>query len=263
VNESQRLKAESVKQWTQEPAGAVLAGALPRGTPDFFREVEQTRYALYPWLLPYLRHPRWSGRRVLEIGVGLGTDHLQLSRAGAIMHGVDLTPTSLEMTRLRFEQEGRTTTLALADAEDLPFEDESFDAVYSFGVLHHTPDMDAAIQEVRRILKPTGFALIAIYNRNSYFHGWRLLRHYASLEWRRKSLAEMRADFEFGEGVPVVHLTSRRDVQQLFRRFRTAQVAARHLPTNRGPQSIRPHLDALLRGIERRVGWYWVVEASP
>lgn len=253
----------AVAQWTSEPAGAVLANDHPRGSRAFFEEVTRQRYALYPWLLDeYLRQPYWRAKRVLEVGVGLGTDHLQLRRMGAELTGIDLTPASIAYTTRRFELEaGEPPRVCVADAEDLPFPAGSFDAVYSFGVLHHTPDLARAIEEVRRVLKPGGRALVGVYNRHSYFYAQRLLRHGLTGGWREKSLAQMRGGFEFGDGEPHVAVLGRRELLELSVGFSAVSLEARHLPTNRLPPRMRPRADRVLRPLERRVGWYWILDA--
>lgn len=262
--DSETLKQESVKQWSAEPAGAILAAAAEedRDGVRFYEEVERTRYQLYPWLTTYVDDPWWAGKNVLEVGVGLGTDHMRLRRTGAILSGVDLTPASIRHTARRFELMGEETRLVLGDAEHLPFTGGEFDGVYSFGVLHHTPDMSGAINEVHRVLRPGGRAVIGVYNRYSYFHAWRLLRHFARGDWRWKSLAQMRADFEFGEGTPMVRLSSRKELQHAFARFSSVEVTGHHLPTNRLPPALRPAIDFATTLLAHRVGWYWMVIAS-
>jgi SAM-dependent methyltransferase len=257
------IKQEAVRQWTEEPAGAVLAGRYGRGTQEFFQEVERTRYELYPWLLSdYLQDARWRDQRVLEVGVGLGTDHLQLARAGARLAGVDLTPASIEYTRRLFELHSYRSDLSVADAEALPFEDLSFDCVYSFGVLHHTPDMEGAIREIHRVLRPNGFALVALYNRHSYFYASRYSRFLLRGEWRRSTVAEMRSRIEHGTGNPLVVVSSRRELANAFRPFSQVSIEARHVPRHRFPPWLVRAVDVPLRRIERRFGWYWIVEAT-
>jgi SAM-dependent methyltransferase len=257
------IKQETVRQWTEEPAGAALADRYGRGTQEFFQEVERTRYALYPWLLSdYLQDERWRDKRVLEVGVGLGTDHLQLARAGARLAGVDLTPASIDYTHRLFELHSYHSDLSVADAEALPFEDLSFDCVYSFGVLHHTPDMAHAIREIHRVLRPNGMALIALYNRHSYFYASRYSRFLLRGEWRRSTVAEMRSRFEHGTGNPLVVVSSRRELTNAFRPFSETSIEARHVPRHRFPPWLLRAVDAPLRRIERRVGWYWMVEAT-
>lgn len=257
------VKSETVRQWSAEPAGAHLAGGHERGTPEFFAAVERSRYELYPWLLlEFLQdRERWAERDVLEIGVGLGTDHLQLSRAGGRMTGIDLTPVSIEQTHVRLCLAGTASRLAVADAEALPFADKSYDAVYSFGVLHHTPRIDLAIAEIHRVLRPGGRALIALYNRDSYFHLWRLTRYFLRGDWRKKTLADMRSEFEFGSGRPLVMVLSRRKVQTLFREFASVEIEGRHLPLHRLPFAVPSFAKGIVRGAERRWGGYWMVDA--
>ena len=153
--------------WEADPCGAHLANA-PRGTAEFFAQVEAARYALEPFIPAFADFERWRGRDVLEIGTGLGTDFVGFARAGARASGIDLTATAIELVRRRLDLEGKQAVLRVGDAEALPFDDESFDLVYSWGVLHHTPDTRAAIGEVRRVLRPGGEARIMLYSRRSW-----------------------------------------------------------------------------------------------
>lgn len=260
-NAASNAKDRAVEQWTAAPAGAHLAGGQPNETAEFYREIERTRYELYPWLLEYLTPNQWKGRRTLEIGVGMGTDHLSLHRAGATLVGIDLTPASVEHTQRRFALAGAVSNLRVADAEQLPFQDGAFDGVYSFGVLHHTPRMRLAVAEIHRVLRPGGLAVVGLYNRHSYFHAWRLLRHFGAGEWRRSGLDAMRANFEHGTGSPLVILSSRRQIREMFGTYTSVSIAARHIPTNRLPVALRPAACSVLRPIERSVGWYWMVVA--
>lgn len=116
----------------------------------------RTRYALEPYILDFARFPETRGLRVLEIGVGLGADHQQFAEAGADLWGIDLTERAIEHTRRRLAAFGLNSHLAVGDAEHLEFSDESFDRVYSWGVLHHSPDTPQAIAEVWRVLKRGG-----------------------------------------------------------------------------------------------------------
>jgi ubiquinone/menaquinone biosynthesis C-methylase UbiE len=108
----------------------------------------------------------------------MGTDLLQLARRGMRVTGIDLTEEGINLARKRFELYQIPAELKIDDAENLSFPDNTFDVVYSFGVLHHTPDTQKAIDEVRRVLVPGGLAVIMLYNRNSlnyYIH--RLINH--------------------------------------------------------------------------------------
>src|SRR5437762_7715702 len=100
----------------------------------------RARYELEPYILELARFEEARGKRVLEIGVGLGADHQRFAEAGAELTGIDLTERAIAHTRRRLEAIGRSSRLAIGDVERLDFPDGCFDIVYSWGVLHHTPD---------------------------------------------------------------------------------------------------------------------------
>lgn len=141
------------------------------------------RYELEPYILDFADFDRARGKRVLEIGVGLGADHQRFAEAGALLHGIDLTARAIENTRRRLELNGLASTLAVGDAENLDFPDRSFDIVYSWGVLHHSPDTPRAIREVLRVLRPGGQARIMIY------HTWSMV---GLMLWVRYGLMRLR-----------------------------------------------------------------------
>jgi SAM-dependent methyltransferase len=131
---------------------------------ESYRAQADSRYRLEPYIEGFAGFDGTRGKRVLEIGVGLGADHQRFAEAGADLHGVDLTPRAIEHTTRRLSLFGLRSSLAVGDAENLPFPAGQFDLVYSWGVLHHTPDTPRAFQEVLRVLKPGGQARIMIYN---------------------------------------------------------------------------------------------------
>jgi SAM-dependent methyltransferase len=161
------LKTRVRDFWQQNPCGKKFSDA-EIGTLEFFESVEQHRYSK-EWHIPIAADfAGASGKKVLEIGCGLGTDGAQFTRAGADYTGVDLTDAAVELARKRFELSGLIGKFRTADAENLDFENESFDIVYSHGVLHHTPDTARAVREVHRVLKLDGRAIVMLYHRNSY-----------------------------------------------------------------------------------------------
>src|ERR1044072_756715 len=164
-------KRRAREQWGANPCGAHVAEGLEFGTREYFDAIEAYRYREYaPWMTEALRFDCYSRKRVLEIGCGTGTDLLQFARAGAIVTGVDLTPRSIEIARRRFAVYDCPGEFAIGDAENLAFPDESFDLVYSFGVLHHAPDTERAINEAHRVLKRGGRAIVMLYHRASLYY---------------------------------------------------------------------------------------------
>jgi ubiquinone/menaquinone biosynthesis C-methylase UbiE len=173
---SETLKERVRAYWQAKPCGTSTTDAAP-GSAEFYADVEWRRYELEPFIPGFAEFERWRGRRVLEVGVGLGTDFTRFARAGADLTGVDLTEASVEAVRERLTLEGLKADLRVADAESLPFAEGSFDLVYSWGVLHHTPDTDRALAEVRRVLAPRGEARIMLYSRRSWVALGVWLRH--------------------------------------------------------------------------------------
>ncbi len=140
------------------------------GSKMFFEEAERVRYK-YHYYLPELFDSIAAARpggKLLEIGCSMGTDLLQLARRGLRVTGIDLTEAGIELAQGRFKLYNLKAQLKTGDAENLPFSENSFDIVYSFGVLHHTPDTAKAVAEVRRVLVPKGLAVIMLYHRRSF-----------------------------------------------------------------------------------------------
>ena len=129
---------------------------------------DRTRYELEPEIIAFADFPSAAGKRVLELGVGMGSDFLRFARVAASTTGVDLTERAVEITRDRLAAAGLEATVRTADAERLPFEDGSFDLVYSWGVLHHSPDPARAMAEAVRVLAPGGTLRLMLYHRRSW-----------------------------------------------------------------------------------------------
>jgi ubiquinone/menaquinone biosynthesis C-methylase UbiE len=140
------------------------------GSKNFFAEAERIRYK-YHYYLPELFDriaAEKPGGKLLEIGCSMGTDLMQLARRGLKVTGIDLTEAGIDLARQRFALYNQPADLKTGDAENLPFADRTFDIVYSFGVLHHTPDTAKSVAEVHRVLVPGGLAVIMLYHRRSF-----------------------------------------------------------------------------------------------
>jgi len=138
------------------------------------------RYELEPQILNFVQFGAYKDKDVLEVGVGLGADHQKFAEAGAKLKGIDLTERAISHLSKRMKIFGLYSELYVADAENLFFEDDSFDLIYSWGVLHHTPDTKRAISQVFRMLRNGGEAKIMIYHKYS-FVGYMLWVRYALL----------------------------------------------------------------------------------
>jgi SAM-dependent methyltransferase len=241
--------------WELEPCGTApsLVGGEPRGEKAWFEAIENRRYELEPFIHSFAQFTRHSGERLLEIGVGAGTDHLQWARAGAICHGVDLTDAAVELTRTHLRLYGLESHLARCDAEMLPFEDGVFDVVYSWGVIHHSEHPERIVQEIHRVLRPGGLFLGMVYGRRSVVALKLWVRHALFKGHPRRSLGEV--VWHQMESVGTKSYTGR-EVRQLFAGFRGLNVDPIVTPYDRG------HLPGWLgRAIPRQLGWFIAVRA--
>jgi ubiquinone/menaquinone biosynthesis C-methylase UbiE len=156
------LKNDVRDFWNADPCGTRYLGEQS----DFDAHA-RARYQLEPHIPKFAGFAQSSGKRVLEIGVGMGADYLEWLKAGAIATGVDLSAVSIERARRRCEAAGYKPDLRVSDAERLPFSDATFDIVYSYGVMHHSPDTAACVREAHRVLKPGGVLRIMVYHHPS------------------------------------------------------------------------------------------------
>jgi len=171
VAQPSRRGKESVKQhWEAETCGIRYGTTLDEDS-SYFAQIRSARYRLEPYILGFQDAPSAAGKDVLEVGVGAGSDFIQWPNAGAKATGIDLTRAGVSTTRRHLIAEGHADSAGrvfVGDAEQLPFRDESFDIVYSFGVLHHSPDTLRALEEAHRVLRKGGTARIMIYHSPSW-----------------------------------------------------------------------------------------------
>lgn len=162
--------------WNTEACGTDLVHA-DKGTLEFYEKYRELRYRT-EWHIPELvPFSETRGKKVLEIGCGNGADGVMFAQAGAIYTGVDLTEAAVEATRMHFQLLGLKGTFHKEDAEHLGFSGETFDFVYSHGVLHHTAHPERAFAEVYRVLRPGGKAVLMLYHRHSFNYYARIMTY--------------------------------------------------------------------------------------
>ncbi len=246
---AERNKQHVRNFWEESPCGSQHANA-PEGTPTFFDQVSRKRYELEPFIADYADFEQTRDQRVLEIGVGLGTDFLRFVRAGAHATGIDLTSHAIELVRARLEQEGLRAELQTADAEHLPFAEASFDVVYSWGVLHHTPDTERAVAEAIRVLRPGGRLCVMLYARRSWV-GFALWLRHALLAGRPgRTLSDLLAHHMESDGTKGF---TRAELKSLFGTL--ADLSIEHVATPYDRRVAGP----LAYATGRRLGWFIVV----
>jgi ubiquinone/menaquinone biosynthesis C-methylase UbiE len=181
----------------------------PVGTPGFFRQLDEYRYDKLNYLPRLVDFNAYRGKKLLEIGCGAGVDLVRFARAGAIVTGVDLSQTSIELARQNIAQNGLQADLQIMNGEALQFADNSFDIVYAHGVLQYTADSDRMISEIHRVLKPGGEAVLMVYNRNSWLNFMSKvakvpLEHEDAPVLRKFSIAEFRQMLELFQSYRII-----------------------------------------------------------
>jgi SAM-dependent methyltransferase len=281
---------ESVREfWDANPCGSAASRAADRR--EYFEEIRRKRYAS-EWHIPLVaRFEEFRGKDVLEIGCGLGTDGLEFARNGARYTGVDLSPRSVELAREHFDLFGAEGEFLVADAERLPFADESCDHVYSFGVIHHSPDIEAIVREIERVLRPGGTFTVMVYNGSSinYRLEIMLLRRLFRLalypraaprllapllridrvkledhrrlllERRRVSREEWVSMNTDGPECPLARVYSARGAIALFREFADVRTEAWFFNEEHWPLVGRVLPAGLRRTLGRRFGWHRMI----
>ncbi|HVH55270.1 MAG TPA: class I SAM-dependent methyltransferase [Vicinamibacterales bacterium] len=281
VSSAAELKDRVRRFWDNQPCG-VRHGQAEPGTREFYRTVEAHRYLQefhIPEIAEFAEH---TNERVLEIGGGLGTDGRQFARHGARYIDADLSRNSLTLAREGFRLERLPGGFTEADAENLPFLSESFDVVYSHGVLHHTPDTQRAINEVHRLLKPGGKAIVMLYARESLGYAAAHVLGRARLAALRRRMGRGKFN-EFvglpadhrgwiptqiavnnstdGLGNPLSRFYTAGELHAMFGRFSRVTLAKHYFPRHKLPV-IGPRLPRRAAAwLGRTAGSYWYIKA--
>jgi SAM-dependent methyltransferase len=259
------LKERVREYWDAHPCGTQFT-SLEWGSKRFFDEIEKFRYETQPFMSDLVEFRGHNNEVLLEIGCGLGTDLLQFARGGAHVTGVDLTPHSIELVKRRFAMENLSVDARVADAENLPFADNSFDVVYSFGVLHHTPNTQKAIEEVHRVLKPGGKIIIMLYHKHSV-HVWLGVPLYVAwkkLQKRNGSLERPTQTEDWirvydGSENPLGKAYSRAEMDHMFSKFKHRKYTICDSYRRRFPQWINKLNQAL---IAPSLGFWMIIKAE-
>ncbi len=226
----------AIQQWTSRPCGAL--DGLDELSLAYFEAVEHNRYEDYaPWMREFVNFSAFAGKKVLEVGVGQGTDLVQFAKGGADVSGIDITQRHIELAERNFAVRSMHANLQCATSAAIPFESDSFDAVYSFGVLHHTDNTVRCISECHRVLKPGGEFILGLYHTFSFFHAYTvLINGIVRGELRRLGYRALCHRIESGADginiVPLVKTYSRSQLRNILEDFRDVRFDIRHLTPN-------------------------------
>lgn len=261
--------------WNRRPCN-IRHSPRPLGTREYFDEVEARKYFVEPHIPAFAEFARWCGKKVLEVGCGIGTDTVMFARHGAAVTSVDLSEKSLEIAQQRVKLYGLAEQVKFycANAEELqdsvPISE--YDLIYSFGVIHHTPRPERVLEQLRQYAKPGTTLKVMLYHRRSYKVARILL---TEGKWAFYKLNDLVArNSEAQTGCPVTYSYSRREGRELLERrgFRVRDAQVEHIFSYRIADYVQYRYVKefhfrwmplpVFRALERRFGWHLLLTAE-
>ena len=269
------VDVERVREyWDSRPCN-VRHSLRPVGTREYFDEVEARKYFVEPHIPGFAEFERWRGKKVLEIGCGIGTDTMNFARHGACVTAVDLSEKSLELARARANIYGLEDRIRFyqGSAEELTrfVLVEPYDLIYSFGVIHHTPRPERVIEQMRQYVSAGSTIKIMVYHRRSWKVFWILMTYAKGRFWRLPEMVARHSEAQ--SGCPITYTYTRREGRELCERngFRVTETRLEHIFPYRISDYVRYRYVKvfyfrwmplrLFRWLERRFGWHMCLTA--
>jgi 2-polyprenyl-3-methyl-5-hydroxy-6-metoxy-1,4-benzoquinol methylase len=261
--------------WDNRPCN-IRHSALPVGSREYFDEVEARKYFVEPHIPGFAEFDRWKGKRVLEIGCGIGTDTVNFARAGAEVVACDLSVESIKIARQRAEVFGLSSLITFVNTntelmEEVPA-DRPFDLVYSFGVVHHTPKPQLLLKSARQQMSAGGKLKVMVYNRHSWKAAGIVLGHGKGRFWLADELIAEQSEAQ--TGCPVTFTYTKDTVRDLIETagFRVDDIGIDHIFSYRVKDYVEYRYEkrfpfwvmpaSIMRKLETSVGWHLMVDAT-
>ena len=268
-----QVQIEKVKEfWDRRPCN-IRHSNKPIGTREYFDEVEKRKYFVEPHIPGFAEFEKWKGKRVLEVGCGLGTEAINFARNGANLTVIEISKESLELAKKRFEVYGLTANFILGDAENLDIllaGQEKFDLIWSFGVIHHSPHPDIILKKCNKFLKDDGELRMMVYSKISYklFHFMK-----ETGMWDFSNLDELIATYsEAQTGCPITYSYTFEGARRLFADYTILELRKEHI----FPWKIQKYIkyeyekedcfkgisEEFFKELESELGWHMLVKAK-
>jgi 2-polyprenyl-3-methyl-5-hydroxy-6-metoxy-1,4-benzoquinol methylase len=260
--------------WNRRPCN-IRHSPKPVGTREYFDEVEARKYFVEPHIPYFAQFEKWNGKKVLEIGCGIGTDTINFARNGATVTAIELSERSMEVARKRAEVFGLQDKIKFfnGNAEELVgfVPEDQYDLIYSFGVIHHTPNPEKVLAGIRNYIKPGGTLKIMVYNRYSWKALWIIFKYGRGQFWRFNELVAKYSEAETGS--PVTYTYTNRKFRELLKQygFEVSESFVEHIFPYRIPDYVEYRYkkvwyfawmpQPLFRWLERTVGWHLCLTA--
>ncbi len=261
--------------WNNRPCN-IRHSTAEVGTRQYFDEVEVRKYFVEPHIPAFAEFDRWRGKKVLEIGCGIGTDTMNFARAGAEVTAVDLSAKSLELARKRAEVFGLEDRINFyeANAENLStiIPPQKYDLVYSFGVIHHSPHPENIVAQIRQhFVQPGSTLKLMVYYRYSWKVFWILMTYGKGAFWNLDKLIATHSEAQ--TGCPITYSYSKKSLARMIENgFDVKDIFAEHIFPYRIPDYVQYRYvkewyfrylpQSVFRFLEKRAGWHLCVTAE-
>jgi len=159
---------DSIREYWNKNINDIEIAKYPIGTREFFDNLETYHFEKLEYLPRIVSFNGYKGKRLLEVGCGLGIDLVHFAKGGAKVYGIDVAEKAIKLAEKNFELHGVNGELHIMNGEDIKFNDNSFDFVYAHGVLAYTENPEKMISEIHRVLKTGGETILMMYNRSSW-----------------------------------------------------------------------------------------------
>jgi len=259
--------------WNSRPCN-IRHSKAPVGSRQFFEETAARRYFVEQHIPVFADFPKWSGKKVLEIGCGIGTDAIQFGLAGAKMTMIELSDKSIDVARQGFTAFGLSGRFLNADAEELSKHlppGDRFDLIYSFGVIHHSPHPERILKELQKYCHPQTELRIMLYAKWSWKVLWIIVKFGKGRFWRTKKLVAQYSEAQ--EGSPVTHIYSGREARRLMKDYEIVSMEKTFI----FPYRIKDYIehryvkewyfrwmpDWVFRRLTKYFGWHLLITARP
>ena len=264
------MSIETVKNfWDARPCN-IRHSSAPLGTREYFDQVEAKKFFVEPHLPIFAEYEKYKGKKVLEIGCGIGTDSINFARAGAILTVIELSGTSLELCKKRFEVYNLKADFYEGNVEELstflPL--NQYDLIYSWGVIHHTPRPEKAIKELTKYLNPGGELKLMLYSKFSYKLFWVL----KNTDWEFSKMDETMAKYaEAQTGCPVAFTYTFDEIKDLLSDYNIIDIHKDHIFPYDVEEYVKGNyvIDKAFKDMdkkefkkmEKELGWHTLVKA--
>lgn len=257
--------------WDERPCN-IRHSTKPLYSREYFDEVEKRKYFVEPHIPNFAQFDIWKGKKVLEIGCGIGTDSVNFARAGADLTVVEFSDKSLDICKKRFRLYSLTAKFYFGNAEELSsfLPPEKYDLIYSFGVIHHTPHPEKVFTEIKKFCNQNTEVKVMLYSKWSWKVLWIVITYGKGMFWKMNELVRVHSEAQ--TGCPVTYIYSFNGICCLMKDFQVVNKYKDHI----FPYVIKKYVKyeyervwyfrwipkPLFRYLERALGWHFCVTAK-